>query len=55
MLGCTILFGEEEGARVRALIEGATGGPCPCTRGETCPMLARQLPVAAAPVLPLTA
>jgi len=38
MLGCETLFGVTRGAQARALIEKATGAPCPCALG-TCPLV----------------
>lgn len=39
MLGCEILWGPEDAARVRQLVEEATGEDCPCLQGRVCPLL----------------
>ena len=49
MLGCELLFGEEKGARIRAMIEDATGAPCPCARDRACPLLGEPLKEPAVP------
>ncbi len=33
------LWPPEKAARIRAMIEEATGQPCPCSRGKRCPIL----------------
>ena len=45
MLGCELLFDEEKAARIRAMIEDATGELCPCARGLVCPLLGPPLEV----------
>lgn len=47
MYACEGLFGEEMGRQVRALAEASIGGPCPCLRGDPCPIT----PNATEPVL----
>jgi hypothetical protein len=39
--GCEVLFSSERAQAVQDLIEGATGKPCPCKQGKTCPLLPR--------------
>jgi hypothetical protein len=39
MLGCEVLFGKTQGARVRAMVEGAVGGACPCVLDQPCPLI----------------
>lgn len=39
ILTCQATFGMERGAQIEALVERATGGPCPCRVGATCPLL----------------
>jgi hypothetical protein len=39
--GCEVLFSSERAQAVQNLIEGATGKPCPCKQGKTCPLLPR--------------
>lgn len=39
MLGCEVLFGKAQGARVRALVEGSSGSICPCALDEPCPLI----------------
>ena len=39
--GCEVLFSSERAQAVQDLIEGATGRPCPCKQGKTCPLLPR--------------
>lgn len=41
MLGCEVLYGRDKGAEVRALVERAIDGPCPCMLGLTCPLLSQ--------------
>lgn len=38
-LPCKVLLGEVRGGEVNELVERVTGGPCPCKRGLTCPLL----------------
>ena len=40
--GCEVLFNSEQALHIQQLIETATGRPCPCKQGRTCPLLARQ-------------
>jgi hypothetical protein len=49
VLGCELLFGEAKGARIRAMIEDAIGGPCPCVLGAECPLLGTLLESPAVP------
>ena len=37
--GCEVLFSSKRAQAVQNLIEGATGKPCPCKQGMTCPLL----------------
>ena len=39
MLGCEILFGDEQGAKMQELVERVTGEPCPCKQGKGCPLM----------------
>lgn len=51
MIGCEVLFGKVVGAQAQAMIEAATGGPCPCVQGLRCPLLpAPESPPLAEPV-----
>lgn len=34
-----MLYGRDKAVEVRALVEDAIGGPCPCARGLRCPLL----------------
>lgn len=34
-----IVFRPEKAARVRAMVEAAIGGPCPCATGQPCPIV----------------
>ena len=36
MYQCERLFGIDEGLKIRALVEAATGEPCPCKQGSPC-------------------
>lgn len=36
MYQCEILFGLREGLRIQAVVETATGTPCPCKLGSQC-------------------
>jgi len=38
-LACEELFGQERGAEVSNFVERITGMPCPCLRGEVCPLI----------------
>lgn len=38
-LRCRFVFGHEEAERVVAIVEKATGEPCPCQQGKPCPLL----------------
>jgi len=38
-LGCELLFDQERAEIVQLIVETATGHPCPCKRGHTCPLL----------------
>ncbi len=55
MLECERLFGVVRGGEIKALVEDATGGPCPCLAGRPCPLskgeTARAAAVAAAVVV----
>ena len=39
MYGCEIMWGDDDAAKVQALVEESTGGPCPCKTGLVCPLL----------------
>jgi hypothetical protein len=39
-LGCELVWTTDMGAQAQRMIEDATGLPCPCKRGLTCPLLA---------------
>lgn len=39
ILACQAMLGLERGAQIEALVERATGGPCPCRSGRACPLL----------------
>lgn len=39
MHGCELLFDAETAARVIAQVRAASGGECPCDKGQRCPML----------------
>lgn len=39
MLGCEVLFDEQQGREVMELVERTTGKPCPCKQGQGCPLL----------------
>jgi hypothetical protein len=39
MYGCEILFNQEQGDKMMAMVERVTGAPCPCKSGERCPIL----------------
>lgn len=36
---CQTIYGRERGADLSAFLEKATGEPCPCSQGRTCPLL----------------
>lgn len=38
-LFCRTRLGEHEGDEVIALVERATGAPCPCKAGQSCPLM----------------
>ena len=38
MRQCQVMFGEQRGAQICALVEAATGRACPCTSGRSCPL-----------------
>jgi hypothetical protein len=48
---CEALFGVERGQEIQALIESASGAPCPCKVGLAC-LLVAQVAEAVAPLLP---
>jgi hypothetical protein len=39
MYGCEILFTQEQGDKMMAMVERVTGKPCPCKSGDRCPIL----------------
>jgi hypothetical protein len=43
MRGCEIYWDVDKADHMQALIEKATGRECPCKRGETCPILPREV------------
>lgn len=36
---CQAIYGIERGAEVQAFLELATGQPCPCRQGHSCPLM----------------
>lgn len=48
MLGCEVAFDAARAKRLQELIEDATGHPCPCRPGLSCPLLPPE-PVLKAP------
>ena len=36
---CYVVFGRERARQISAIIERATGAPCPCSQGQPCPLL----------------
>lgn len=46
---CEVVFGRERGAEVQAFLELATGHPCPCRRGQPCPLMPADSAVAPPP------
>jgi hypothetical protein len=38
---CETIYGRERGCAMMALIEEATGHPCPCKRDLPCPLMPR--------------
>jgi hypothetical protein len=39
LLPCQAMFGLARGDQIIEMVEAATGGPCPCIQGLTCPLM----------------
>lgn len=39
MRGCEAVYDIETAGKVQAMIEKATGRPCPCIHGKVCPLI----------------
>lgn len=39
LLTCQAMYGIERGDRIIAVLEEATGEPCPCKQGVVCPLM----------------
>ena len=39
MFACEYVWDPVRAAEVRAIVERATGGPCPCATGRSCPFV----------------
>lgn len=42
---CEVIYGCERGRAMVALLETATGQPCPCKQGIPCPLMPRDVAV----------
>lgn len=43
MRGCEVIWDEQTADKVEAMVERATGGPCPCRVGNDCPLLPKDV------------
>ncbi len=50
MRGCEVLWDDiVQANRVQAIVEDATGQPCPCLQGRECPLLPGDVTLVAGP------
>ena len=43
ILICQGMYGMERGNQIRAIVEGAVEGPCPCLSGKRCPLVSERV------------
>lgn len=42
MMGCELIWEPDEARKVKAMMEEATGQPCPCLRGLKCLLVSEE-------------